>query len=174
MDGACFLYAIANAFICLTNERPEETEWDNAIDQIPEDYQADFLKGGVGTENCDEDEIDLQELIEKVLESFSKSTKTEFEIKHHKKKTRKADVGKLIGEKSVALFCYLKDHWVVGTAYDKKTKPPVLYIACSAQLAEEGNSSETCDPILRRPCNALTKEKGLKCKETVFQITRTK
>jgi hypothetical protein len=174
MDGACFLYAIANAFICLTGKRPQEGEWDNAIDQIPEDYQADFLKGGVGTGNCLEDEINLREIIEKILKSFAKSTKTAFKVKHHKKETRKVDVGKLINEKSVALFCFEDEHWVVGTVYDKNSKPPVLYLACSAQLIEEGNSNETCDPILRRPCNGLTKKAGLKCEETVFQITRTK
>lgn len=173
MDGACFLYAIANAFICLTNNRFEQPEWDNAIDQIPEDYQADFLKG-VGTGNCLEDEIDLREVIKKVLKSFAKPTKTKFEVRHHKKITAKVDVGKVINEKSVALFCYDVEHWVVGTAYDKQSKPPVLYLACSAQLIEEGNSNETCDPVFKRPCNALTKKTGLNCKETVFQITRTK
>jgi len=173
-DGACFLYAIANAFICLTNKQPKQRVWDKAINQFPKDYRADFLRGLVGTDRLFENEDVLRELIERVLNCFANSTTNNFAIKYHKDITTKADVGQLIGEKSVVLFCYEDEHWVIGTAYDKKTKPSVLYIACSAQFYEEANCIEACDPVFKRPCNALTKRAGLKCPGTVFQITRTK
>ena len=176
-DGACFLYAIANAFTCLTNTQPGQADWDRVIDIFPEKNRADFLKGNIGTgilfDEFEKGAFDLQNLIQRVLECFSASVvKNVYKIKYFEDITKKSDVGNLIDQKSVVLFCYLNEHWVVGTAYDPDTKPPMLYVACSAQVNDEGNCIETCDPILNRPCNAFITQAGLGSKYTVFQITR--
>jgi hypothetical protein len=170
-DGACFLYAIANAFICLANIKPTQDKWDKAIDSLP--FKEDFLKGKVGTGRCFEEKINMAEVVSNVLVQFSKSTKStkfKFKVTLHEKITDKNELCGLISNNSLVLFCFDKEHWVIGSSCNKNKE--ILHISCSSQLTETSIYNEEDDKIFGRPYNALTKKKNLNCKGTVFSIKR--
>lgn len=166
LDGACFIYAIANAFICLTGKKPTQSNWDKAIDILP--FKEDFLKGKIGTERYYENKINMTEVISNVVEQFSKYTKFKFRVLPHDRMNQKKELCKLIKHNSLVLFCIDQEHWVIGSSFDKEDG--ILYISCSFQLIETPMYNEKSDKKFGRPYNAYTKRKNLNCKDTVFSI----
>jgi len=167
LDGACFIYAIANAFLCLTGRRPTQHKWDKAIDVLP--FKEDFLKGGTGTERCFDSETNMGDVVSNVLQQFSIGTKiNKFEVSFYPKVNNKQDIFNLITYNALTIFCIDQEHWVVGSSFSKEEG--ILYITCSSQLTENSLYYEKSDNEFGRPYNAFFKNKILNCKGTVFQI----
>jgi hypothetical protein len=167
-DGACFIYAVANAFLCLTGKRPTQHKWDKAIDVLS--FKKDFLKGGTGTERCFDEEIDMRAVISEMLQQLSKGTKGnfKFEVTFYDTVNNKNELYNLIKFNTVVLFCIDQEHWVVGSSFNQEDG--ILYITCSSQLLENSLYYEISDNKFGRPYNAFFKNKILNCKGTVFSI----
>lgn len=168
MDGACFIYSIANAYVSLTGQRPKQEAWDNAIQRLP--HAKDLLKGNVGTENFES--LKWQAAMNSVLREFGGLG---FRATPLGKMTSKSEIGKEIGRRSVVVFCWRQEHWVVGTAYDSAKK--ILYIACSAQLKETTANipslyTEAKDPLFGRHYNTQTSRNNLGCEDAAFRVER--
>ena len=165
-DGACFLYAVANSFLSLTDKKPTQFKWDKAIDTLP--FKEDFLKGNVGTERCFTEGVDMRSVVTNILIELSKQTKYSFTVTYHKQISRLEELCTLINKDSLVLFCLDQEHWVIGSSFcaDLQT----LNIACSFQHIENSSYFEKTDNDFERPYNAYTKKKNLDCKGTVFSI----
>jgi len=166
LDGACFIYALANSFLSLTGKKPTQSKWDKAIDALQ--FKEDFLKGNVGTERCFKEEVDMRLISENFLKGLSKQTKHEFSVAYHDQITRSDEMTPLIDKDSVILFCIDEEHWVVGSSYCEDLK--TLNIACSFQYIENSCYFEKIDSTFDRPYNAYTRRVNLNCKGTVFSI----
>ena len=72
-DGACFLYAIANAYTALTKSRPKYKDWDSGIGKIP--HPVDFLRGCSGgtTQNYAKESALLGKAVDAMLTEISTS-----------------------------------------------------------------------------------------------------
>ena len=167
LDGACYLYSLSNAYVCLTGKRPTQNNWDKTIDILP--FQKDFLKSSVGTENCYKNNIDMKELTANFFKNLSCRSNLSFDVVAHENIDDKESLGMLINDHTVSVFCMFQEHWVVGSSYDKKKD--ILRIACSYQLLENAPYIERLDELYNRPYNAITKRKNLGCKGTVFSVT---
>ncbi|MBL0616825.1 hypothetical protein [Aeromonas veronii] len=126
LDGACFLYSIANAVISLnSNVTPEN--WSDAIELLPNSQL--FLRQDVGTLAFDDD----GEKLEKVAQRFINDLADEvFTLKLYK--TNRKNMQSLIDDDSVVIICN-PEHWFVVTEIYNDT----VFIACSDVLNSLGN-----------------------------------
>lgn len=131
-DGACFLYALANAYTALTGTTVTMTLWNRAIRSVP--YVTDFLSGTAGTDRYRGDAHLLRFAMERVLGAFGGPA--HFRVEHADCATPDEIAG-LIGRRSVALLCINRaggsrpflDHWVCGVG--RGEHPAALRLACS-------------------------------------------
>jgi hypothetical protein len=131
-DGACFLYALANAYTALTGATVTATLWNRSIRSVP--YLTDFLSGTVGTDHYRGDVQVLRFGMERMLGALG--SPSHFRVEHTDCATPEEIAG-LIGRRSVALLCINRaggsrpflDHWVCGVG--RGEHPASLRLACS-------------------------------------------
>lgn len=108
LDGACFLYSIANTVVVLSGRKPTIGQWAKSLQYIP--FSADFLNGNVGTKNYDE-KIELYEFsIKQALSEFSPNKK--YEVTSFPNIKSITEVNKLIDKSSVVILNINSEHWV--------------------------------------------------------------
>ncbi len=138
LDGACFLYAIANALTALTGNSPDLKAWGSCVRELP--HVVNFIDGSVGTNGFYETAPGaLVSAAERLLASASS---TEFLVESDGEAQSLEVVAKMIGERSVAVLRYLGssrrakdvDHWVCAVA---GADPPLrLHVACSIRWSD--------------------------------------
>lgn len=129
MDGACFLYSIANAFTLLTNKKVTITKWSKQFEYIP--FSEDFLSGNIGTKNYD-DNMSLYEFAIKQSISLAYSSKkylNEITIKSHPQIRKLNEIKPLISNKSVVILNISGEHWICAVGIDEKRNS--IQAACS-------------------------------------------
>jgi hypothetical protein len=156
-DGACFLYAIANAYKALTRSKVTRQKWDRAVGLIPN--PLDFL-GGVGATALSYDEAVA--LIEAVLGAFSDPGES---VKVHQlsRTASMAEIGNEISPLAVVLFAFSgptevhhpESHIVCGVT--TTAEPALLHVACSAAFSSrhlrDGEYFERFHPSVGRYSN---------------------
>lgn len=158
LDGACFLYALANAYKALTGKRVTREHWNRAIALVPD--PAAFLGGPVANQLHHEE---AQRLIEAVLGEF-KDPGEEFTLERLDPSAEIADLAYHVSAESVVLFAYggltefqnPESHIVCGVA---ATDGPdaALHLACSTafwgRYLSAGEYDERHHPELGRWSN---------------------
>lgn len=154
-DGACFLYALANAYTALTGATVTSTLWNRAIRSVP--YRTDFLSGTVGTDHYRGDAHVLRFAMERMLGALDGSPR--FRIEHTDCATPDEIAG-LIGRRSVAFLCVNRtggsrpflDHWVCGVG--RGEHPASVRLACSWKYQRDREEyRERLDPEFGRYYN---------------------
>ena len=146
LDGACFLYALGNAYTALTGQIPEPQRWDRAIGSIK--HPVDFLKPCVGT--TDHYEKDLR-LLEDAAISFLDhlaGTQSAFRVQRDSEADNLEGLASLVDSKSVAVFWHRGatefvdqgDHWVCAVAAEET--PLVVHVACSIRHGDDGRFND--------------------------------
>ncbi|BAU48713.1 hypothetical protein SVA_2163 [Sulfurifustis variabilis] len=131
-DGACFLYALANAYTALTGTTVTMTLWHRAIRGMP--YLTDFLSGTVGTDRYRGDPQVLRFAMERMLAALGGPSRFRVE---HTDCTTPDEIAGLIDRRSVAFLCINRtggsrpflDHWVCGVG--RGEHPASVRLACS-------------------------------------------
>ena len=147
-DSACFLYALANASIVLT-EQPAvgNKKWDDLWNEATDSLLATrpFLRACTGTAPWDDQNQCLEAIASKFLGAICKEP-LEVKLKEGVDRRR---IGDFVSETSVVV---LDDgnHWYVVVETDGEE----LYVACSARLNEVGSAyQEKRTPSLHRLSN---------------------
>jgi hypothetical protein len=156
LDGACFLYAIANAQKCLSdrqNTAVPAKRWGEMISLL---NAADFLDLGIGTQRTD-DNAELQEQL--ALQCISKlDPKATFAVKTIKELGATSRFDQHVTNQSVILLP-TQEHWYC--LVDSQDK--VAYLACSSHWQEAGEKyQEAVSPRLKRVYNKAIEFKDLK------------
>lgn len=156
LDGACFLYAIANAQKCLAdrqNTAVPAKRWGEMISLL---NAADFLDRGIGTQRTD-DNAEFQEQL--TLQCISKlDPKTTFAVKTIKEIGATSRFDQHLTNQSVMLLP-TQEHWYC--LVDSQDK--VAYLACSSEWQEAGEKyQEAISPRLKRVYNKAIDLKDLK------------
>lgn len=129
MDGACFLYSIANAFTLLTNQKITITQWSKQFEYIP--FSGDFLSGNIGTKNYD-DNMSLYEFAIKQAISLAYSSRKvvkKITIKLHPKIEKLNEIKQLISNNSVVILNICGEHWICAVGVDEQSNS--IQAACS-------------------------------------------
>ncbi len=141
LDGACFLYATANAYTALTGRSPSLARWSRALRQIP--HTLDFLDPCAGTTRHYEGRPDLlADTLQTLLRELAGDGPAP-SFTWHGEVTDVAGLTPLIDRDAVVLFRYTGsvhfgrdlDHWVCGVAEDPADAGRV-YAACSTRYAD--------------------------------------
>ena len=123
LDGACFLYAQANAHKALTGRRVTRENWNSAVSRLPD--SARFL-GGAGATDLGYDEA--SRLIRDILGAFSDPGET-------------FTLGKLSSSAAIADLCSaVSADSVVVFAYGGRTEfqHPASHIVCGVAASDDG------------------------------------
>ncbi len=140
LDGACFLYAVANAYTALTHQAPSLEGWARGLRQLP--HVIDFMDGCVGTTGGYTTEPGLLEpAANRVLEALS-GEPGKLRAGLVPSPCDLSSVGRLISPSSVAVFRYDGgahhardvDHWVCGVAADPSAS--TVHVACSIRYLD--------------------------------------
>jgi len=140
-DGACFLYALANAYSAVTGQRPPCGAWDMGIRSLH--YAHDFLGGCIGTsEHFSADPQNIPAAVSVMLSSFN-STGSTVQWAHLPALHELGQLAPLVDHKGVIIFRYQGetahidaiDHWVCAVA--TTVKPFRLHLACSYRKTHE-------------------------------------
>jgi len=146
LDGACFLYAIANAYTALTHRTPELEAWDKGIRAIP--HAIDFLQSGVGTtQDYAKDRALIKQTVRTMLAAICGNGST-LRVDACPQVSDLRSVAQLVGEHSVAFLWYqggtrhvtVGDHWVCAVAVDDR--PLKVYVACSMRRSDDGHLND--------------------------------
>ena len=168
LDGACFLYSIANAYKALSNKDITKSAWSKAVKGVL--FLEDFMDGTLGTERYNDNQM-FEDVVINMLNAFSR--KIAFEVKQVKCGNL-ASIKKLISEKSVAIFCYtvekngkeIINHWTCGVGANDD--PIEIQVACSYCNAEP----KKVDKFNRWYNETRTNNNTTKViKESVFKIS---
>ena len=155
-DSACFLYALANASIALTEQPKLGDEkwdglWNEATDSLP--ASRPFLRSCTGTAPWDDQTQHLEAIASKFLTAICKGrleVKLE-ELTGFKKDAARERISSLVSETSVVVAAN-KYHWFVVV----EAEGPKWYVACSAHLNEVGSAyKEDNSPKFNRPYNSF-------------------
>jgi hypothetical protein len=154
-DGACFLYAIANAYKALTGNKVEREKWDRGVRYVPRPLD---LLSGVGATSLSYDEAVA--LVEGMLGTFSEPDES-FEVVQLDNQATTAGIADQIAADSVVLFAFggptevhePENHIVCGVASDANA----LHLSCSAAFSSrhlrDGDYVETYHPSVGRYSN---------------------
>lgn len=124
LDGACFLYSIANAHLALTGKKPTQSQWKKFILNSP--FRMEYFLAGEGTGFLRNNSKDFEAICQDFLGSnfiiTSDSNVSESTIK------------KKINNKSVAIVASDNgNHWVCLVEANEE-----FNIACSAEALGKG------------------------------------
>lgn len=128
LDGACFLYSIANAVISL-DDAVDAENWSHAISSLRLRECRSFFCQDVGTLDFDDN---IRELEEKIAKPFLKSLSgKKFAITVTP--GERQDLKDLIDENAVAIVGN-REHWFVVTEVHEGT----VFVACSYTFNDDG------------------------------------
>ncbi len=142
LNGACFLFSIANAYKALSHKEITQRAWSKAMKEVF--FLEDFMDSALGTARFNDNPDLFKIVIQQMLNSFSDK---EFEVNYMKCNTISA-VKKLISANSVAIFCFklendkgkeIINHWTCGV--DVTEKPAGIQVACSSCKNEPQKSN---------------------------------
>ena len=140
LDGACFLYSIANSVVALSGRKPTVKQWSKALKYIP--FSTDFIDGDVGTVNYDENVSLYKFAIEQSITEYSPSN--DYEVKIYPQVSSIKEVDGLISDSSVVILNISGDHWVCVVSVDIENNR--LLTACSDVMDRMYNYFEKpCD-----------------------------
>lgn len=182
LDGACFLYAVVNAYVALCGKAPQFDAVCAAFAQV--DHPGDFLNGIVGTTgHYDGNYALLQDNLERVLSRLGGES---FHVQRIEGPSTADSLRALLGPDSVAVVRYQgnsaltqdMDHWVCAVAADAQGG---TFVACSVRFQKsfcgsECRYAETFHPQFGRWSNDLLHIGGeVKLVEgEVFRVTLKK
>jgi len=145
LDGACFLYSIANAYVALTGRAPDFAHLCAALAQVP--HPGDFLNPSVGTTgHYDLDYSLLQSTMERMLALLGgegpdsqRLYVQRFHVQRIEGPLSVRSAALLPDARSVVILRYQgsshfaddMDHWVCAVAHDAALG--CLYVACSVR-----------------------------------------
>ena len=132
-DGACFLYAIANAYKALTGNKVEREKWDRGLRCVPRPID---LLSGVGATSLSYDEAVA--LLEGVLGAFSEADES-FDVVQIGAEATTAEIAEEVSGDAVVLFAFSgptevhvpESHIVCGVAAEANA----LHVSCSAAFS---------------------------------------
>lgn len=138
LDGACFLYAIANAFTALTRRPPDLKAWGARVRDLP--HATVFMDGATGTTGVYETTPAL--LVSAAEQLLADGPGPDLVVELAPGAASIASVADLISARSVAVLRYRGsarhakkvDHWVCGVA--AATAPGQLHVACSIRWSD--------------------------------------
>ena len=125
LDGACFLYSIANSVVALTSKQPNVNQWANALPYIP--FAHDFISGNVGTKNYDDHSEIYKFAVQQAISEFS--PKKRYDIAVHPNTSCINQIASLISASSVVVLNLSGDHWIC--VVDVNEEKNALLSACS-------------------------------------------
>jgi len=146
LDGACFLYSLANAYTALTGERPELGRWDEAISKLK--WPIDFQKACVGTTDHYKKKPAQTAQDAKLVLSTITATNVALAVSACSDTKTLDGVASLIDSSSVAILWYQGNtkhvqngnHWVCAVAAEKD--PLVVHVACSIRRSDDGRFND--------------------------------
>ena len=138
LDGACFLYAIANAYTAITGEVPTLKEWGTSVRELP--HLAELIDPTVGTRASYENAPKL--LVQAAEQLLSGSSDPSVAVEWLPAVRTWEEVADLIDERSVVVLRYRGasrfakdvDHWVCAVA--SEAGPTRLHVACSIRWSD--------------------------------------
>ncbi len=147
LDGACFLYAIANAMLCLTRPESKSVRPKNWSEMIAFLNAGDFLDGRIGTQKTD-DNAELQALL--AYQCISKlDPSSEYAVNTKLGLNSRSDFDEIVTNDTVLLLP-TQEHWYC--LVDSKDK--IAYLACSSYWQKPRDKYEENEsPRLRRLYN---------------------
>lgn len=148
MDGACFLYSIANAVKALTgSERLSAQHWSNMLQTLKR--VGDFMDQQVGTENCDPRPQRQMSMVSRMVKELAPNHRIRVSLVSSDDLTGRR-LAALLDPKSV-LVVGTQDHWVCAVDIDYEGRN--LLIADSSQLHETEQYKERTDGRFGRVSN---------------------
>ena len=162
LDGACFLYSVANAIGALSGRALVPSQWSAGIASIQKPRA--FLRQDEGTAALDEDGTKLTQLVKNFAKAAAQGP---FEVTLHFADRR--GIGKLIAQDSVVIVGS-KEHWFVVTETSDKN----AFLACSDEYNQSGKSyKESSSPRFDRPFNKVVALSDLRVfQRMVFRIAK--
>lgn len=130
LDGACFLYALANATQAITNLQITTTAWSAMVAELSN--PMDFLDQGCGTRHSDGDVFKQENLANRLLKGLS--PRGALTAKNLSPLNKHCAFDEIITNRS-ALVLGSPQHWYCIVDFDSDN----LYIACSWSLHEQGH-----------------------------------
>lgn len=139
-DGACFLYALANAYKIITGKTPPCTAWDSGVKALK--HADDFLGCCIGTTRHFSSGPQTLRVVAIMIEAFSsKGPRVCWE--HLPAVTAITEAASFIDRQAVVIFRYKgatahivdTDHWVCAVA--SNPKPFRLHLACSYRRLQD-------------------------------------
>lgn len=170
LNGACFLFSIANAYKSLANKDITKSAWSKAVNGVF--FLEDFMDGKLGTERYNANPLLFETVVNHMLGEFS--DKVQFEVKHLKS-SNLASTKKYITESSVVIFCFrvenekgneILNHWTCGV--DLSDVPSEIQLACSSCAVDPQKGNR-----YHRWYNETRSDKNITevIEESVFQIS---
>ncbi len=148
LDGACFLYSIANSVVVLTSRKPTVSQWSKALQYIP--FSSDFLNGKVGTKNYDDRSELYRFAASQALSEYSPTN--EFIVTDHPRAKSISDIKGLISINSVVVLNLNEEHWVCVVDVDETSSS--LLSVCS-DLGDRINHYEESGCKFQRKYNRV-------------------
>lgn len=155
LDGACFLYAIANSMLCLTNRTHKQVRQKRWSEMISFLNAGDFLDGSIGTANFDDNFDLLERVAYECISRLDPGSKYVVETRNHLSGCSNLD--QLVTKDAVMLFPTL-EHWYCLV----DTQDKLAYLACSAAWQSKDKYREDTSPRLSRTYNTTIALKKLK------------
>ena len=139
-DGACFLYALTNAYKIITGKSPSCNAWDRGVRSLK--HADDFLGCCIGTTEHFSSGPQIVKAVAIMLKAFSSDSPV-VQWKHLSGVKNIAEVASFIDREGVVVFRYKGvtahvddiDHWVCGVA--SAQKPFKLHLACSYRRVQD-------------------------------------
>lgn len=156
VDGACFLYSVANSVIALGWRRKINSQqwvdaWANALEFVP--FSSDFLNGNLGTQNYDNNSDLYGFAVRQALSEYmvvDDEYKYKYDVTTHPKINSIKGVKNLILEDSVVVLNISGDHWVCVVDVDENLSS--LLSVCS-ELGGRVNNYQEKDCRFNRKYN---------------------
>ncbi|HEX5392774.1 MAG TPA: hypothetical protein VFW68_05830 [Rhodocyclaceae bacterium] len=148
LDGACFLYCLANSYVALTGKGMTSAQWRKSLKSVPFRLD-DFLSGDLGTGYLNDDFNYLEGLCHNFLQGAGNAER--FEVTSKKQNLTLRSLKASISDEQVAIIAIEKgNHWVSVVDADKDR----FYIACSAEaLNAKHKYAESVSPNHHRHFN---------------------
>lgn len=164
MDGACYLYSLANAYQALTEKSVNEKQWSKLIDQVGN--ARDFLDVTNGTSRIDDILIKSTLLTDMHLKAIDK--KFNFEIDLIDCHNDIQNIGRL--NKDTILIAANEEHWYCIVDFNGRNGKAM--IACSAVWQiDPSKYKEKISPTLKRYYNDsfFLKDQSFVC---LYKVTK--
>ncbi|KGM40411.1 hypothetical protein JY96_11220 [Aquabacterium sp. NJ1] len=162
LDGACFLYTLANAVVALTGANLKD-RWPGAIQQVPKPEV--FLRFDVGTAAFEDDFSTLLPVAESFVSAICRDVSVEIVSGVDRRRLSQ------IADGDTVLAMCNPEHWFAIVEADEKH----AWVACSARLLECGaDYREFNSPRWKRPSNHKVAIEDLAVyRRTVFRLHRS-